>query len=244
MQLEASRTQKFIIRDVIDTATLLPVPRVENGGSDEIDPGNYTNGLPVAIDAYSQRAVGDHMVLAWMVPSGEAHVQVFRLDQSSLMAKQFVLRIEHKWLVASLGAVQVFYQYGREGRSLTSKVLSLNVTTPRVTPPMPTIRRSTQKGKSQMNSVSMPTISGTVVHTSSSPTKPTFARVRNLKCIGRASRTLVGWSLQPRVLKVHGYSTCQQNISRPIWEQHHRSDLTCFTESLTSTQAISWTANR
>lgn len=147
MQLEASRTQKFIIRDVIDTGTLLPVPRVENGGSDEIDPGNYTNGLPVAIDAYSQRAVGDHMVLAWMVPSGEAHVQVFRLDQSSLMAKQFVLRIEHKWLVASLGAVQVFYQYGREGRSLTSEVLSLNVTTPRVTPPMPTIRRSTQKGE-------------------------------------------------------------------------------------------------
>lgn len=144
IELDPSRTQKFMIRDVIDTGTLLPAPRVENGGSDEIDPGNYANGLPVVIDAYPQRAVGDYMMLAWGLASGETHVQVFRLDQSSLVAKQFVLRIEHKWLVASLGAVQVFYQYGREGRSLTSKVLSLNVTRPRVTPPMPTVRGSQQ----------------------------------------------------------------------------------------------------
>ncbi|AHD17201.1 hypothetical protein C163_07160 [Pseudomonas sp. FGI182] len=145
-ELEASRVQKFMIRDGIDIGTLLPAPRVENGGSDEIDPGNYANGLPVAIDAYTQRAVGDYMMLAWVLASGEAHVQVVRVDQSSLVAKQFVLRIAHEWLVASLGAVQVFYQYGREGHSLTSEVLSLKVTRPRLTPPMPTVRGSSSTG--------------------------------------------------------------------------------------------------
>lgn len=145
-ELEASRSQKFTIRDTSAIATLLPAPRVENGGSDEIDPGNYANGLPVAIDAYPQRAVGDYMMLAWVLASGEAHVQVVRVDQSSLVAKQFVLRIAHEWLVASLGAVQVFYQYVREGHSLTSEVLPLKVTRPRLIPPMPTVRGSSSTG--------------------------------------------------------------------------------------------------
>ena len=145
--LDESRIQKITMRDAIDTPSQLPAPRVDNAGSDEIDPGNYVNGLPVVIDGYPHRAVGDHLMLAWVMASGETHVQVARLDESSVAAQQFVLHIEHERLLTSLGAVQVFYQYGREGRSLTSKVLDLTVTRPRATPLMPTIRNASVGGE-------------------------------------------------------------------------------------------------
>ena len=145
--LDESRIQKITMRDAIDTPSQLPAPRVDNAGSDEIDPGNYVNGLPVVIDGYPHRAVGDHLMVAWVMASGETHVQVARLDESSVAAKQFVFHIEHERLLTSLGAVKVFYQYGREGRSLTSKELGLTVTRPRATPPMPTIRNASVGGE-------------------------------------------------------------------------------------------------
>ncbi|WP_069942103.1 hypothetical protein [Pseudomonas putida] len=145
-ELAPSRTQTFLISDAVDTGTLLPAPEVGNGGGSEIDPGNYPDGLPIIIDGYPQPAVGDYLLLAWVLPSGEASVQVIRLDASSLVAGRFSLLIEPALLLASLGAVQVFYQYAREGASLTSHAVPLDVTAPRAVPPMPTVRDSTNAG--------------------------------------------------------------------------------------------------
>lgn len=142
-ELAPSRVQKFVISGPTDPGTLLPAPQVGDG-SDPIDPGSYPDGVQVHIKGYPNAAVGDYLLLAWVMPSGEAHVQVTRLDESSLVAGQFTLRIEQAVLSASIGAVQVYYQYGREGASLTSQVQSLVVRAPRVVPPMPTVRGSKQ----------------------------------------------------------------------------------------------------
>ncbi|MFJ4387122.1 hypothetical protein ACIP02_22700 [Pseudomonas sp. NPDC089408] len=141
-----SRAQTFMIRGAIDDGTLLAPPSVDNGGSDEIEPGNHPNGLSIRIDGYPQRAVGDYMALAWVLPSGEKDLQIIRLDESSLLSARFTLRIAQDVLLASVGAVQVFYQYGREGRSQTSRPLSLKVVKPRAVPPMPTVRNAKQAG--------------------------------------------------------------------------------------------------
>ncbi|MEG0635646.1 MAG: hypothetical protein RR517_24285 [Pseudomonas sp.] len=137
--LEPSRPETFTIQSAIEPSTLLPVPKAGDGGSDVIDPGNFLNGLPIVIDAYKDRAVGDYLVLVWSSNKKQVQ-QVVRLDESSLVTEHFRFTIEQKVLNESVGDAEVFYQFSRAGHALSSQVLLLKVEAPRATPPMPTVR--------------------------------------------------------------------------------------------------------
>ncbi|SFW84165.1 MULTISPECIES: hypothetical protein [Pseudomonas] len=124
-----THSQEQALRIVTPQAPLLPAPRVKDFTGDMLDPEAYPNGLVLVIEIYPGIQVDDDVVLyAWGNPRA---VKAVRVDQSTVDSQLLELSVDYDWLAANNGkAVELMYQYAREGNAGTSMPLSLMLRRP------------------------------------------------------------------------------------------------------------------
>lgn len=130
--MDGSRLDSPVQRWDIDSEATLPdiLEKPAIDGHQEgypLDPARFRDGLTVRVPAYPGRAVSDRIVMHWHSPVGDL-VQTVRVDPSALVAGSIPFRVPAKILVLNAGeAVRLTYLYGRQGESLRSGELSVQV---------------------------------------------------------------------------------------------------------------------
>ncbi len=126
-QLE-SPTQIFIVDSAQQSPAELPPPSIEGHEPGKpLDPARFRDGLSVHIEPYPGLTVGDRLVLVWQSPV-ENFIQTVRVDPSTQATNSIVFRLPATIVEANQGLkVGLSYLYAREGVSLRSEVLQLEV---------------------------------------------------------------------------------------------------------------------
>ncbi|MCE1009750.1 hypothetical protein [Pseudomonas monteilii] len=125
-----SPVQVFEITEAPSATPVLGAPTVDGYTGDPLDPDKYPQGVMVRVPAHPDMQAGDFVLLHWRVAqSADTLLQVARMDASSLEAKETLFLIGPQAL--QTGNNNVFYQYGRDGRALTSDTLTVVVEAPR-----------------------------------------------------------------------------------------------------------------
>lgn len=123
---------------------LLAEPNVDGFTGAPLDPGNFSSGITVRVPAHPDIQVGDYVLLYWQTPNrGEPEVQFARMDVSNLERDETVFHIGAALLVP--GDHEVFYQFAREGRALTSDRLVVEFETARELT-VPAVERASADG--------------------------------------------------------------------------------------------------
>ncbi|MFI8557885.1 hypothetical protein [Pseudomonas putida] len=123
-----SPTQIF----VVDSAHLSPAelqpPSIEGHEAGKpLDPARFRDGLRVHIEPYPGLTVGDRLVLVWQSPV-ENIIQPVRVDPSTQATNSILFHLPATIVEANQGLqVGLSYLYAREGVSLRSEFLQLEV---------------------------------------------------------------------------------------------------------------------
>ena len=124
-----SPIQRFRVDSSITPPTRLPPPSVEGLDPGEpLDPARFRDGLTIRIAPYPDAgmAVSDRLLLYWL--SSDDVYQVLRVDPSSIDSGALMFTLAPRWLMSSQGqAVALGYQFAREGSSLASELLNVQV---------------------------------------------------------------------------------------------------------------------
>lgn len=92
-----------------------------------LDPARFRDGVTVRVPAYAGMAVSDRVVMHWRSPVSDL-VQTVRVDPSIQVAGFIPFRVPAETLVLNAGeAVRLSYLYGRQGESLRSDELPVQV---------------------------------------------------------------------------------------------------------------------
>lgn len=129
------------------TTARLPALRIKGHDSDELDPGQFPEGLTLQIEAWPSILDGDQLLVHWVGGRDSDSIRKsLRVDTSTVDSGVLAIHLEPEWLVANQGeAVTVFYQFARGGNALSAAPLALTIRTPLdLTPPL--IERATAEG--------------------------------------------------------------------------------------------------
>lgn len=127
-----SPEQRFEIDSQAALPAYLPKPAI-NGYTEgtPLDPAKFRDGLTVQMPVYPSMAVSDRILMRWRSPADDRILSV-RVDPSSLVAGTITFRLAADALTLSSGATaRLSYLYGREGASLSSEELAVDVIKPR-----------------------------------------------------------------------------------------------------------------
>jgi len=131
-----SPVQRFRVDSGTTPPARLPSPAVEGLAPGEpLDPARFRDGLTITIPAYLNEGmqISDRLLLYWL--SSDDVYQVLRVDPSSIWSEALVFTVEPRWLMSSQGqAVALGYQFAREGSSLASELLNVQVVRSRELP--------------------------------------------------------------------------------------------------------------
>lgn len=124
-----SPVQRFRVDSKITLPDRLPAPSVDGHvPGAPLDPTRFRDGLTIRIPPYLDQgmAVSDRLLLYWL--SSDNVYQVLRVDPSSIDSGALVFTLEPRWLMSSQGqAATLGYQFAREGSSLASELLTVQV---------------------------------------------------------------------------------------------------------------------
>lgn len=125
-----SPVQVFQITTAPSGTPVLEAPTVDGYTGDPLDPGKYAKGVKVRVPTHPDTQAGDFVFLQWRVAqSADTLLWFARMDASSLEAKETLFMVGPQAL--QTGDNQVFYQYARDGRALSSDTLTVVVEAPR-----------------------------------------------------------------------------------------------------------------
>ncbi|BBP57881.1 hypothetical protein [Pseudomonas sp. St316] len=117
------------LRIVTPQVPLLPAPQVKDFTGDMLDPEAHPNGIALIIEVYPGIQVGDEVVLYALGDPRE--IKTVRVDPSTVDSQILEVKIDYEWLSANNGkAIELMYQYAREGSAGTSLPLSLTLRRP------------------------------------------------------------------------------------------------------------------
>ncbi|HKS11419.1 MAG TPA: hypothetical protein VJS90_00120 [Pseudomonas sp.] len=128
----ASPEQRFEIDSTAALPAYLPKPAIAgHAESAPLDPAKFRDGLTIHMPAYPEIAVSDRILMRWRSPASDLVLPV-RVDPSSLVQGTIVFRLAADVLALSGGTTaRLSYLYGREGASLSSEELAVDVIKPR-----------------------------------------------------------------------------------------------------------------
>ncbi|OUM26981.1 hypothetical protein B8W72_22695 [Pseudomonas putida] len=165
-----SPVQVMAVKNAPSPIDLLTLPHVDGFTGAPLDPGKFSSGITVRVPAHPDIQVGDYVLLYWQTPDqGEPEVQFARMDVSSLESHETVFHIGAALLVP--GDHEVFYQFAREGRALTSDRLVVEFETARNLT-APAVERASADGADKQKLLADHAILGAYVTVPDIPLRP------------------------------------------------------------------------
>jgi hypothetical protein len=127
-----SPEQRFEIDSTASLPAYLEAPSiVGHTPGNPLDPAKFRDGLTLHMPAYPDMTVSDRILMRWHSPVIDTILHA-RVDPSSLAKGTIAFRLPADVLALSGGATaRLSYLYGREGASLSSQTLEVDVIDPR-----------------------------------------------------------------------------------------------------------------